>query len=170
MRVRRSVFSIIGLVAAALLAMAPAQATVVTEQWSKTQMTLSPTIYQTNMTYYTANFVAPSTVTSTGKIVQTYHRWRVWDGPGTNGTLVVKACVAATNQCVEITGTPRLVQTPNGPYYESSTSFITTAFAGLPANTQFRYSLRVESPVTKVLTKPIESSEYRLSVDWVAGR
>ncbi len=168
MRVRRSVLSIIGLVATALLAMAPAQAAVVTEQWSKTQMTLNPTIYQTNMTYYTANFVAPATVSSTGKIVQTYHRWRVWDGPGTNGTLVVKACVAATNRCIDITGTPRLVEGPNGPYYESSTSVITTALAGLPANTQFRYSLRVDASVTKVLTNPIESSEYRLSVDWTA--
>jgi len=145
----------------------PANAAVQYE-WVQVLNTVNPTIYQTNLWYTSANLTPPATVTNTsGTIVQTYHQWQVYDGPGTRGTLQVQACTVTTNLCADITFTP-VYSTLMG-YKTYTADGWSTAFAGLPANTSFYYRYRLNATLTKVLASPIQSLSHRINVDWEAG-
>jgi len=154
-------------IALLLVATAPASAAYIEYEWTRTLQTLNPTIRQTNL-WYTSAVMAPSTPpSSTGVIVQTYHQWRLRDGPGTRGTLVAQACTTDLSRCTDITFTPSYTTYQGYPAYVSSG--YTTYFAGLPANTEFVYRYRLNAPTTQVLAAPIESSMHRISVNWTEG-
>ncbi|MEW1960791.1 hypothetical protein [Kineococcus sp. NPDC059986] len=155
-RATAAVALVLGLLVSTAL---PSQAA--TGQWSDTQNTNRPVIYQTNLQYEGAAFRVPTNVPSTAQTGLVQYNWRLLDQPPAGTTLIVWLCrgpVGTTNQCLTAyQGTP----TKSG-----SASWDLTG-SGLAANSTWHPMIALAAPTTYVLKPyPVNSSLYSIFVNY----
>ncbi|BCJ67419.1 flagellar protein FlhE [Polymorphospora rubra] len=157
-RVRHRALTLIAALLAGIVATVslttPAHAA--TSSWSHTQGTADPTIYQTNLWYYGTPFVPPATTPATGVITTVDYEWAIWDAPPPSLVYTVYLC-AGSYGCLLVSPTA---------WAATSSSGSTSAFAGIPANTTFRYQVGLGAPTTYVLFPQRNSRMYRLTVTY----
>jgi len=154
---RRGALAVMAMIAVLLVGASPSFAA--TSMWYQSQSTTSPTLYQTNLLYRTADFTYPGSTPAAAAVTSIDWQWRMIYAVPSGTTLRVWLCAGSTdNYCTRVN--------VDSPQY-SSGSGNTTAFLNYSARTNFHYSLALVASTTYVLPSPYyPSSFYSVQVNY----